>query len=85
MSNPHRRQGVVWRVVQKEALKMREISPWFIVLGLVLALVLIVGSAQRAINISLPLAVVIGLGINAAWLLWHQRQRLADILGGRKP
>ncbi len=84
MSNPHRRRSVAWRVAQKEARMMREISPWYIVLGLVLALVLIVGSAQRTINISLPLAVIIGLGANAAWLLWHQRRRLVDILGGHK-
>jgi len=63
---------------------MRELNAWLIVFGLVLALGLICGSAKGVIGIPLPLAVLIGLGTNAALVLWEHREKMGDILGRRQ-
>jgi hypothetical protein len=70
--------------MSEEAMIMRETNAWIIVLTLVLALGLICASANGIIGISLPVAVLLGLGINAFLLLWENRQKLVDILGTRR-
>lgn len=59
---------------------MRERNCWLIVLSLVAAMVLVCGSAAETIPIPLPVAMVVGLGFNAALLLWEHREKMADIL-----
>ena len=63
---------------------MRHINNWVIAGALVLGLLLILASLSRLIRIALPLAVVLGLGIPAALLLWEHRTKLQEILGARQ-
>jgi hypothetical protein len=62
---------------------MRELNVWLIVFGLVVALGLICGSAKGLIQIPLPLAVIIGLGVNAVLVLLQHRDKMGEILGHR--
>jgi hypothetical protein len=63
---------------------MRETHAWLVVLGLVAALGLICGSAKGVIGIPLPLAVIVGLGANAVFLLLEHREKMGGILGPRQ-
>ncbi len=60
---------------------MRATNCWLFCVSLLIALILIYGSASGQIGIPLPLAVVIGLGTNAVLLLWEHRQKMEDLLG----
>lgn len=63
---------------------MRKVNAWVLSATLVLALVLIWASATGSIGLSLPWAVVLGLGINVVLLFWEHRQKLHDFLGTPK-
>ena len=60
---------------------MRKVNAWVLSATLVLALVLIWASATGSIGLSLPWAVVLGLGINVVLLFWEHRQKLHDFFG----
>ncbi|MCD6518344.1 MAG: hypothetical protein J7M05_00265 [Anaerolineae bacterium] len=59
---------------------MRKMSAWVISFGLLVALALICASAKRCIGLSLPVAVLLGLGTNACILLWEHREKMEQIL-----
>jgi len=60
---------------------MRTTNCWLFCVSLLIALVLIYGSASGNIGIPLPWAVIIGLGANAALLLLAHRQKMQDLMG----
>ncbi|OGO05387.1 MAG: hypothetical protein A2Y73_05475 [Chloroflexi bacterium RBG_13_56_8] len=60
---------------------MRGKSPWILTSILVLGLLLVCVSHRQCIAISLPVAMLIGLGIPAALLFWEHRQKLSKKLG----
>jgi uncharacterized membrane protein YdfJ with MMPL/SSD domain len=59
---------------------MGESYYWLIVLGLVTAMALVCGAAAETIALPLPAAILIGLGLNAALLLWGRRESSGDLL-----
>lgn len=63
---------------------MRKVNSWILSGTLVLALVLIWASASGRIGMSLPWAVVLGLGVNVVLLFWEHRQKLHELLGPRR-
>lgn len=60
---------------------MRATNCWLFCVSLLIALILIYGSASGHIGLPLPWAVLIGLGVNAALLLLEHRQKMEDLLG----
>jgi|YNPNPStandDraft_1061719.scaffolds.fasta_scaffold28076_4 hypothetical protein len=60
---------------------MRATNCWLFCVSLLIALLLIYGSASGTIGMPLPWAVIIGLGVNAIFLLLEHRQKMEELMG----
>jgi len=59
---------------------MKGMNCWYICGALFIALLLVAGSASRALPIALPVATLIGLGLPAVALLVEHRAKMIEIL-----
>jgi hypothetical protein len=60
---------------------MRKLQPTVLMATLGLTLVVVCLATKQCVNIPLPLAVFIGLGIHVVVLFWEHRAKLHDLLG----
>lgn len=59
---------------------MKRVNAWILAAILSFAFLLVCASARRCIPVSLPVAMLVGLGVPAALLFWEHRQKLHEDL-----